>query len=259
MWIDTHTHLYVKSFKPDQDIVMRRAIDADVKMMLLPNIDLDTMPDVLDLHNRFADFTRPMLGLHPCDVKPEWESEVQNIFAFYNEDIPYCAVGEIGLDFHWDTTYIAEQEAAFLTQCQQAVQWNLPVVIHSRKSMHRILDMLETERITGLRGVFHCFGGTIKDFDRITALDFYVGLGGTITYKGADLSFLKGHDTLDRVVLETDAPYLTPQLYRGKRNESSYIRLIADHLAGLLDIDIEKLKSQTTLAAKELFNLSVDY
>ena len=255
MFIDTHAHLYVDSFSDDLDLIMSRAIDSGVGMMLMPNIDDASLERLHYVYDRYSRHTRPMLGLHPCSVKDDWRAQADLIFSHFNSGRPYCAVGEIGIDLYWDKRYRTQQEEAFIYQCRIAREHDLPIVIHSRDSMEVILALLEQEQIHGLKGVFHCFGGTTDQLNRVLELGFYIGLGGTTTYKKTNYPDVLSIDHLDRIVLETDAPYLPPTPYRGKRNESSYVILVARRLADIFSLPMEIIAQRTTLAAHELFGL----
>ena len=250
--IDTHAHLYLEQFDDDQEEVMQRAHAAGIHQILLPNIDSNTIAAMHALERTYPDRCKAMMGLHPCSVDENLEQEL----AIVEQQLaqrPYVAVGEIGLDYYWDKTHITQQKEAFRIQTVWAHERELPIVIHSRDSIDDILNELEKLALPGLRGVFHCFTGDTTQIQRILDLSFFMGIGGVLTFKNGGLDKVAPSIPLDSIVLETDAPYLTPHPYRGKRNESSYVTLVAEKLADILSIEVEEVAQITTRNAKDLF------
>ena len=253
MLLDTHAHLYSAKFDRDRDEMLQRAIDAGVEGFYLPNIDLASIEGMLALTDRYPERVFPMMGLHPCDVKAGFREQLSEIESWLDRR-EFCAVGEIGIDLYWDKTYVQEQIEAFQMQCGWAVRRGLPICIHSRESIDLILELLEempeAQRPTG---VFHCFTGTLAQADRILDLGFKMGLGGVLTFKNSGLDKVAVDLPLDSLILETDAPYLAPTPYRGKRNESSYIPLVAQKLADIKGISVEEVARATTANGFALF------
>jgi TatD DNase family protein len=257
-WIDTHSHLYVKEFDVDRAEVMLRASQNGVNTILLPNIETASLDRLLDLHRSYPEQTKPMLGLHPSSVGADWKEQLENLLQRKSE-AEWVAVGEIGMDLYWDKTFIEEQKQAFRAQIQWAKGWKLPIVIHARDAFTEIYEILDELCDDELTGVFHCFTGTIDDVNKIkTYPNFYFGLGGVVTYKKAALEEVILEIPKDRIILETDAPYLPPVPYRGKRNESSYMIYSAEKVADVLRMKLHDLADLTTENAKRLFHLE-DY
>jgi len=252
---DTHTHLYLKEFDKDRDQVIESAILAGVKRFFLPNIDSSSIDDLLDLTKAYPENCFPMIGLHPCSVIKDFEEELR-IVRDYLSKSKFYAIGEIGIDLHWDKTFIAQQEIAFRKQIELAKYYDLPIVIHSRNSIEEILGILDEMNNDHLTGIFHCFSGTIEQAERILAYGgFKLGIGGVVTFKNAGLDSVVRQIDLRHIVLETDAPYLSPVPYRGKRNESAYILDIARKVADLHNISVEELAEITTENSKAVFTI----
>lgn len=252
-YIDTHAHLYAEEFNLDRDEVLERAINAGVNKILLPNIDKESIVGLLSLINNYPDNCFAMKGLHPCSVNENYKKDLSTIEQLMLE-MPIKAIGEIGMDLYWDTTYQKEQEHAFIIQCGWANDLNLPVAIHTRnatKETIACLNQLEKQP----SGVFHCFGGTIQEAKEIIDLGYLLGIGGVLTYKNSTLATVLKEIDIKHLVLETDAPYLSPVPYRGKRNESSYIPIIASKLAEIYNMPIDLVAKQTSDNACRLFNL----
>jgi TatD DNase family protein len=249
---DTHTHLYLEHFDNDRDEVLKRAFDAGVKYMLLPNIDSASVPKMLDLCSRYSENIFPMIGLHPTDVKENFEEELERITHFLN-DHKFYAIGETGIDLYWDKTYLAQQKAALRDQIDLAKEHELPVVLHVRESFDEIFETLEANADERLTGVFHCFAGTTSQAERAIKLGFKLGLGGVLTYKNSGLDKVIAGIDLKHFVLETDSPYLTPVPFRGKRNESAYLRFVAEKLASIKGISLNEVAEKTTLNALKVF------
>lgn len=252
--IDTHTHLYDISFEEDIDLVIERAQAHNVNKMLLPNCDAETMKSMLALHKRFPQKCLPMIGLHPCYVKENYLEELDTILK-YRQEADYVAVGEIGLDYYWDKTFVQQQKEAFDIQMDWAIDMNLPIVIHTRDSLDDGISMVEEKQNGKLSGVFHCFGGDETQARRIIDCGFKLGIGGVLTFKNSTLKDWITSIPLENILLETDAPYLAPVPYRGKRNESAYVYHVAEFLAGLYNLSIDEVAEITTINAKKLFNI----
>lgn len=252
--IDTHAHLYAKEFTEDIDEVISRAKLSGVSNILLPNIDVNSIQGITHLVDAYPNYFYRMMGLHPCSVKENYEEELAIIKQ--ELDTQKCiAVGEIGIDLYWDKTTQQIQENAFLEQCQWAVDADLPIVIHSRESTSLLLDLLDVHFKTGIQGVFHCFGGTEEEAERIVDRDMYMGIGGVVTFKNTALRDILKNVPINRLILETDSPYLAPVPYRGKRNESSYLTYVANQLSTVYNVPISEIDTITTSNALNLFKL----
>lgn len=251
--IDTHAHLYSREFDIDRDSVIHAALDSGVNRILLPNIDVDSIDEMHRLVQRFPNNCFPMMGLHPCSVKENWEEELEVIKAWLDKG-NYCAVGEIGIDLYWDKSTLEYQRHAFKQQIIWAKERRLPIVVHVREAFEetfKIVDELNDENLTG---VFHCFTGTLEQAKHIAAYGgFKIGIGGVVTFKNSGLDKILPHVPLKYVVLETDSPYLAPAPHRGKRNESSYLQLIAQRIAEIKGFSINEVEEITTQNALELF------
>jgi len=255
MYIDTHAHLYSEQFNDDQNDMVQRAIDANVQKMFLPNIDSTTIPAMHQLCEKFPNHCYPMMGLHPCSVKGDYKKELEIVKKQIDEQ-KYFGVGETGIDLYWDTTFKVEQIEAFKFQINLAKENNLPIIIHSRESLDMTIQIIEESQDGNLRGVFHCFNGSIAQSKKIVDLNFMMGLGGVITFKNANLDEMIKELPCEKIILETDAPYLSPVPYRGKRNESAYIPLVAQKLSEIRNEVIGSIMSYTTENASKLFGIS---
>ncbi len=249
---DTHTHLYDEQFDQDREAIIQKSLAAGVTKMYLPNCDQSTIAPMMDMVQKWPEHCFPMMGLHPCYVKEGYQKEL-DIVAAWLEKERFAAVGEIGLDYHWDTTFVAQQKEAFNIQMDWALQYKLPIVIHTRESMQDGIDMVRQKQDGNLKGIFHCFGGTVEEAKQITDLGFYVGIGGVVTFKKSGLNEVLQAVPMEYIVLETDAPYLAPVPYRGKRNESSYIPLIAEKIADIKQCSVAVVADVTTKNAAKLF------
>ncbi len=255
--IDTHTHLYLKEFDEDRAEVFQRASNVGVKKMLLPNIDSSSVEQLKQTCSEFPDFCYPMMGLHPTSVDKDYASELKKIKEYLDND-QYIAVGEIGIDLYWDKTHQAEQEEVFRTQIGWAIERELPIVIHARDSFKEIFEVVDDMNCEKLRGVFHCFTGTAEDAMKIIDYGgFKMGIGGVLTFKNSKLDEVVKDISLEHLILETDSPYLAPAPHRGKRNESSYVSLVAQKLAETKGLPVEDVAKATTKNAIELFNLDL--
>lgn len=251
---DTHTHLYADEFSGDLAEVILRAGEQGVTKLLLPAIDSEYHERMLALADAYPRVCRPMMGLHPTSVKEHFRDELAIVSAYLaNPAMKFCAIGEVGIDLYWDKTFAAEQQEAFGFQLQLALQYNLPVVIHTRNSMELALDIIAGLQQPALRGVFHCFSGNIAQAKRAVGLGFMLGIGGVVTYKNSGLQAVVENTGTEHLLLETDAPWLTPVPHRGKRNEPSYIPLIAQKIADIKGITLAEVAETTTANATRLF------
>ncbi|MCF8332686.1 MAG: TatD family hydrolase [Bacteroidales bacterium] len=256
---DTHTHLYLEAFDEDRDEVMQRAKEHEVKKMILPNIDTSSIEALHALCDKYPDNCFPMMGLHPSSVGEDYKNELTTIYNQFLER-KYYAVGEIGIDLYWDKTYEEQQKEAFRTQIGWAIEKKLPIVIHARNSFDEIFEILDQENHADLRGVFHCFTGDAKQAEKALSYGgFWLGLGGVLTFKNSQLDEVIKNIPMENLLLETDSPYLAPAPYRGKRNESAYVRHIAEKLATTKGLSIEKVGRITTENAEELFKIPVEW
>jgi TatD DNase family protein len=252
--IDTHTHLFLKQFDNDRDAVVRRAIEAGVERMYLPNIDRDTVVAMNELAQQFPEHCFPMMGLHPCHVDNNYQAEID----FVEQELAtgrYVAVGETGLDYHWDTTYKAQQQDALRQQIGLAKKHKLPIVLHTRESFDDTYRLIHECNDASLSGVFHCFGGTLEEALKVRELGgFYIGIGGVATFKKSNHAEVLPQLPLDMIVLETDAPYLAPVPFRGKRNESSYVAHVAARVAEIMSVPVEQVADTTSNNALKLYH-----
>jgi TatD DNase family protein len=254
-FIDTHTHLYLEEFDTDRADSIERAKSFGVEIFLLPNIDSLSIDPLLNLADEFPDNCLPMIGLHPTSVKENFEDELR-ILENHLGKHKFYAVGEIGIDLYWDKTFLDQQRIAFRHQLKLAKEADLPVAIHMRNSFEHTFSIVREEANGNLRGVFHCFPGNLLQAKQVTDMGFFLGIGGVVTFKNSGLQQVVKEIPLEFIVLETDAPFLAPEPYRGKRNESSYIPLIAEKIASLKDLTLAEVAGVTTANAKRLFNLS---
>lgn len=252
LWIDTHAHLYGEEFDGDRTEMVERALAAGVYQLLLPNIDSSTISGMLSLEQQFPEVCIPMMGVHPCYVNENVEQELR-IVREWLEKRSFKAIGEIGLDFYHDLTYTEQQYKAFREQLELARQYQLPVSIHARESTQECIEVVKSLQDGNLSGVFHCFSGTPEQAKHVIDLGFYLGIGGVVTFKKAGLDKLLEDIDLQHIILETDAPYLAPVPYRGKRNESSYIPLIGERIADVKNLTIDDIAAITTSNALKLF------
>ncbi len=257
MLTDTHTHLYLEDFGSESEATVQRAIDAGVERMIFPNVDLNTIAPMKTLAAQFPKNTFMAMGLHPTELTDNWREQLDIIESHLTDGTPYVAVGEIGMDLYWDTSRREEQMLALDMQVQWALQHDLPVIIHCREALEPTLEVLEKYRNNGLRGVFHSFGGTTDNVKEIRrrAGDFYFGINGIVTFKNCKVRDCLADIGTDRLLLETDSPYLAPVPMRGKRNESAYIVHTAAHAAHVLGITPESLAEITSANASALFKL----
>lgn len=249
---DTHCHLYTEEFDNDRAAMLKRAENENVEKFYLPAIDSASTAALLDLEAQYPGQCFAMMGLHPCYVKENYEEELLNVETWLAKR-PFAAIGEIGLDFYWDTSFTNQQYHAFKTQIQWAKQYQLPIIIHSRDATDECIAVVKEFADSSLKGIFHCFGGTTEQASQIIEMGFYLGIGGVITYKNAGLAEVVQQLPLTALVLETDAPYLSPVPHRGKRNESSYLPLVAAKIAAVKNISIAEVAAVTTANAEKIF------
>jgi len=254
MYIDTHTHLFSAKFDEDRHEMVKRSIDAGIDQMYLPNIDANSIDAVFKLYKAFPENCIPMMGLHPCSVKGDFEEQLAKIKeALYTND-SNCAVGEAGLDYYWDLTYKEQQQQALRTQIEWAKDLKIPIVLHTRDSFEDSWNIINEMNDENLSGVFHCFSGTVAEAEKVMKLgNFVMGIGGVITFKKSTLGEVVKEIPMEYLVLETDSPYLAPTPFRGKRNESSYIPYIAGKIAEVKNMSIEDVAAATTENALRIF------
>ena len=252
-WIDTHAHIFSDEFKPDRHDMIQRAIEQGVTRMFMPNIDHTSIDGMLEVESRYPAHCIPMMGLHPCSVKKDFEKELYKIEEWLFKR-KFAAVGEMGTDLYWDKTFWDQQKEAFSIQVGWAKKLGLPIVIHCRESIDETLELLEPMKDEKLTGVFHCFTGNVEQAKRVIDLGFFVGLGGVATFKNWGLDQVVPHLEPGAVVLETDSPYLAPVPHRGKRNEPSYIPVVAAKVAEMMKVSVDELSALTSRNARRLFN-----
>ena len=254
IFVDTHTHLYLEDFDADRDQVIADAMAVGVDYFLFPNVDATTTEAMLALCSKYPLHCYPMMGLHPTSVDQDYEEPLLQTKKLI-ETGKYIAIGEIGMDLYWDKTFVEEQKYVLAEQLHLAVALHLPVVIHSRNSFDEIMVVIQQTALPGLTGVFHCFSGTVEQAGQVIALGFKIGIGGVLTFKNSGLDKVVQHFGLEHLLLETDSPYLAPVPYRGKRNQSAYIPLIARKIADIKNVPLQQVAEITTQNAKELFKL----
>ncbi|MGV3706768.1 MAG: TatD family hydrolase [Arcticibacter sp.] len=253
IFTDTHTHLYYETDTESRKLLMDRCLDNHVTRLFLPNVDSESLGLVAGLTNEYPDYCFPMTGLHPCNVKENYLEELE--FLRSNELSSVVAIGEIGIDLYWDKSTLAIQQDAFRRQIKWAKELDLPIVIHCREAFDEVYAILMEEKDEKLRGIFHCFSGTIEQARRIIELNFYLGIGGVLTYKNSGLDKVIEQIDLNYIVLETDSPYLAPVPFRGKTNESSYLPYIAAKVAAIKNLRIEEVAEVTTENSKRIFGI----
>ncbi len=251
-YIDTHVHLYAEAFDSDREAVVARALAAGVTHMFMPNIDEASIEPMLEVASMWPEYCVPMMGLHPCSVQQDYREALDRVYKWLGKQ-SFAAVGEIGLDLHWDDTWFAQQKEAFALQVKWAMALDLPVVIHTRKTISHVLDILESIADARLYGIMHCFTGSQEEAQRAIDLGLKLGVGGVLTFKNSGLDRVLASVDVEHLVLETDAPWLAPTPWRGKRNESSYLPLIARKLAEVQQLSIDKIAARTTGNAREVF------
>lgn len=252
MLIDTHAHLYEKGFKDDFEAMMARAQARRVDRIFLPNVDSATAPELVALCHKYPGRLYGMMGLHPCSVTENYRDELDRIFAWFEKETFY-AVGEIGIDLYWDKTFQKEQTDAFAFQLHKSIAYGLPVAIHCRDAFNEAYEVVSSPEFKQARGIFHCFSGNEEQARQLVELGYYLGIGGVLTFKNSGLDVAIQHIPLENMVLETDAPYLAPVPYRGKRNESSYLLEVAQKLADIKQTSVERVARITGENANRIF------
>lgn len=253
-WVDTHAHIYSDEFQNDRPVAIKRAKMAGVNKIIMPAIDSTTHENMLGLEKENPGTCISMMGLHPCSVKENYEEELR-IAEEYLAKQKFVAIGEIGLDFYWDLTFKGQQYDAFHRQVKWALHYDIPISIHSRNATDECIKVVQEHQQGKLRGVFHCFSGTQEQAAQLISLGFYLGIGGVLTFKNSGLDTIVKEIDLSHIVLETDAPYLAPVPFRGKRNECSYIPYVAQKLADIKEVPVDIIAEITTANAEKLFGL----
>jgi len=253
-FIDTHTHLYLPEFDQDRDQVIKNAMDNNVYKLLLPNVDSSTINPLIDLVKKYPAHCFPMIGLHPTSVKEDYEQEMKIVESWLKKE-KFIAIGEIGMDLYWDKTFQKQQEEVFRRQINLAKENDLPVVIHARESFDQIFKVIKEEIDDRLKGVFHAFTGTVEQANQIIDWGFKMGIGGIVTFKNAGLDNVVRNIDINHIILETDSPYLAPVAKRGKRNQSAYVKHIAEKIALIKEVSVEEVAQMTSANAKQLFKL----
>jgi len=252
--IDTHTHLYLNQFKDDVDLVIERAKNAGIDKFIFPAIDSSHFKDMHELRNRYPENIYLMSGLHPVSVKDNYKEEL-NLVLKSLETHNYVGIGEIGIDLYWDKTFLKQQQEAFEFQIRLAISNNLPIVIHCRDGFDEIFEILDAEKCSKMRGIFHCFTGTLEQANRAINLGFNLGIGGVVTFKNGGIDKFLNKIDMKNIVLETDAPYLSPVPHRGKRNESFYVTYILKKISELYALNEQEIAKITSKNALEIFNI----
>ncbi|NCW12520.1 MAG: TatD family deoxyribonuclease [Chitinophagia bacterium] len=253
-WIDTHAHLYSEELKPDLDGIVSRAQLEGIEKIYMPAIDSSCIQDMLALEKNYPQLCIAMMGLHPCYVKENYLAEL-NVVEQWLSKRKFCAIGEIGLDYYWDKTFVKQQQEAFELQMQWALNYNLPICIHTRNAMGETIEAVKPFAKKGLRGIFHCFSGSKESATQIIEMGFHLGLGGVLTYKNAGVAEAIKDIPMEWLVLETDAPYLAPVPYRGKQNEPSYMIEVAKKLADIKKLPLHEISEATSRNAEGIFKL----
>jgi TatD DNase family protein len=254
MITDTHTHLYSEQFDQDREAMIQRAKDAGVQRFFIPAIDSSYSERMFSLEENYPNDVFLMMGLHPTSVKENFEIELQHVKDWIDKKT-FVAIGEIGIDLYWDKTFLKQQQMAFQTQIRWAKEKKLPIVIHCRNAFNEIFDILELEKGPDLYGIFHCFTGTLEQAKKAISYNMKLGIGGVVTFKNGKIDAFLNQIPLHHIVLETDAPYLSPAPHRGKRNESSYITYIIEKLATIYKLPFNEIAAVTTNNSKEVFGI----
>lgn len=254
--IDSHAHIYLDRFEKDQEDVIHRAKETGVTSIYMPNIDHTSIDDMLEMEEAYQGYCIPMMGLHPCSVKKDFEKELYLVEEWMSKR-EFCAVGEIGTDLYWDKTYFDYQKEAFNIQCDLAVKYDIPVVIHCRESIDETIALVQEKNNEKLRGVFHCFTGTPEQAKSVIDLGFNIGIGGVATFKNGGLEGVLSEVELESIMLETDSPYLAPVPYRGKRNEPAYIKYVAEKISEIKEVPLGEVAAKTSSCTLGLFEKTV--
>ena len=252
--IDTHCHLYVEEFEADIEKVIENATNNGVAKFYMPAIDMKYTASMQQLEEKYPGKCFAMAGLHPCSVKENNGEEINHVKTLL-EQRKFCAIGEAGLDFHWDKTFVKQQYECLELQIELALKYNLPIILHTRNATEETIEVIKKYKNTSLTGIFHCYSGSYEQTKKIIDLGFYLGIGGVLTYKNAGLGEILSQFDLNNIVLETDAPYLSPVPYRGKRNEPAYIKNVAEKLAEIKNISFAEVEEITTANAEKIFGM----
>ena len=253
-FVDTHAHIYSEQFNHDREAMLKRTFALDVKRIFMPNVDSQSIEGMLALEDAYPCQCYAMMGVHPCSIEADFEKELQIAEAWLSQR-KFVAIGEIGLDYYWSTEFVAQQKEAFRIQVGWAKQYNLPIVIHCRDSFQDTVDLLKEIGTENLTGIFHCFTGSLEDAQQVIDLGFKLGIGGVSTFKNGGLDKVIPFVDMEHLVLETDSPYLAPVPHRGKRNETSYIPLVAQRIADLKQTSVLAVADATTQNALKLFGI----
>jgi len=253
---DTHSHIYLEEFDKDRDELVYNSLNLGVKYIFLPNIDSSSIDDMLLLSKKYADRIFPMIGLHPGSIEDDYKNELDEVLSYLEKE-KFYAIGEIGLDYYWDTSYKEEQKEVFEKQLHLAMQNNLPAIIHVRNAFDDVIEILSKTEYDNLNGILHCFTGNLEQAKFFIDRGLKLGIGGIVTFKNAGLDKVVEQISLTHIVLETDSPYLAPVPKRGKRNESTYLRYIAKKVADLKQVSIEEVAEITTKNAEEVFKINL--
>lgn len=253
IFTDTHTHLYSKEFDTDRTTLIQKAIDAGITRLFMPNISSESITGMLEVEKQFPENCFPMMGLHPCSVGEDVEAQLQTVEAWLAKR-NFTAIGEIGIDLYWDKTFFKQQQDAFRKQITLAKKYALPYVIHCRNAFDETMEIVSEFKNEQIKAIFHCFSGNVQQAEQVIAAgDFKLGIGGVVTFKNSGLDKVVEAIDLKHLVLETDAPYLAPIPYRGKRNEPDYLLLVARKIAEIKNISLEEVAAVTTENSKQLF------
>jgi len=252
-WTDTHAHIYLGDFDPDRSDMMERCRDNSVKKIFMPNIDHTSIDRMMEVEMKYAGHCISMMGLHPCSVKKDFEKELYQVEQWLSKR-KFSAIGEMGTDLYWDKTFWEQQKEAFKVQVGWALKLELPIILHTRESIDETIELLQPYVSSRLTGIFHCFSGTLEQAQKITGMGFFLGIGGVATFKNGGLDAVLPELGIDKIVLETDSPYLAPVPFRGKRNEPSYIPIIAKKISELTKFPVEEVQSITNSNAEKVFN-----
>lgn len=250
--IDSHVHLYDEKFDADRDAMIQRALDAGIERLYMPNCNSETVEGMLAIEKQYPGICFAMMGVHPCYINANYKEELDRV-EYWLQQREFVAIGEIGLDYYWDKTYVQEQKEAFIQQMEWALAKQRPVVIHMRESTRDTLDLVKPFSQRGLTGVFHCFSGSLETAREIIEMGFYLGLGGVLTYPKAGIQQVIQEIDIQHLILETDAPYLSPVPHRGRRNEPAFLPHVATMLADLKKISLEELRAKTNNNCVSLF------
>lgn len=251
-FIETHAHIYAKEFNEDIGDVIERAQERKISKIYMPNIDHSSIDGMMELEEKYKGTCISMMGLHPCSVKKNFEKELYLIEEWLGKR-KFAAIGETGIDLYWDKTFLSQQEEAFKIQIELAIKYKIPIIIHCRNSFEESISLIEKYQNENLTGIFHCFTGSLEEAERVLKAGFLLGIGGVVTFKNSGLDKVIKEVDLNKVVLETDSPYLAPVPYRGKRNEPSYIELVAEKLAREKRLELDEIAGITTKNALKLF------